>query len=126
MPHLHWAVWPLALVGAVAAAFQSPDSCPEELLLAFHNVPYSRTLRSGLSVLQHIYASHAAGAAASQGFVEQWRQLQGRIALGALVTAETPTEAAAFAAALTRLEQGAASAAQFAGVMAAYFKNLTS
>ena len=112
--------------GAVAAAFQSPDSCPEELLLAFHNVPYSRTLRSGLSVLQHIYASHAAGAAASQGCVEQWRLLQGRIALGALVTAETPTEAAAFAAALTRLEQGAASAAQFAGVMAAYFKNLTS
>jgi len=111
--------------GAVAADFLSPETCPEELLLAFHNVPYTRALHSGLSVLEHIYASHAAGAAASQDFVEQWRQLQGRVALGALVTAETPTEAAVFAAALTRLEEGAASAATFAGAMAAYFRSIT-
>ena len=111
--------------GAVADAFLALETCPEELLLAFHNVPFTRRLRSGMSVLEHIYASHAAGAAASQGFVEQWRQLQGRVALGALVTTETPTEADVFAAALTRLEQGAASAATFANVMAAYFRNLT-
>jgi alpha-glucuronidase len=111
--------------GAVAAAFMSPETCPEELLLAFHNVPYSWRLRDGSSVLERIYASHAAGAAASQGFVGTWRQLQGRVAVGALVTTETPTEADVFAAALTRLEQGAASAATVAGVMEAYFRNLT-
>jgi hypothetical protein len=27
MPHLHWAVWPLALVGAVAAAFWIISCC---------------------------------------------------------------------------------------------------
>lgn len=27
MPHLHWAVWPLALVGAVAAAFWVISCC---------------------------------------------------------------------------------------------------
>jgi alpha-glucuronidase len=58
-----------------------PRHLPEELLLAFWNVPYTHTLRGarygGMSVLDWIYASHVAGAAASAGFVGRWAALAG-------------------------------------------------
>ena len=115
--------------GAVAAAFKDLDACPEELLLAFHNVPYTHTLRGaafgGLSVAGWIAASHAAGAASSRGFADRWRALAGGgLNLSAFVTAETPSEEAVFEAVAARLSQGATSAATFASVVAEYFAGL--
>jgi alpha-glucuronidase len=35
--------------------FDSIDSCPEEMLLFFHRVPYKKILKSGKTLIQHIY-----------------------------------------------------------------------
>jgi alpha-glucuronidase len=35
--------------------------CPDELLLFFHHVPYGHVLRSGKTVIQHIYDTHFEG-----------------------------------------------------------------
>jgi alpha-glucuronidase len=42
--------------------YESLDRCPDELLLFFHHVPYGHVLRSGSTVIQHIYDTHFAGA----------------------------------------------------------------
>lgn len=39
--------------------YESPETCPDELLLFFHHVPYTHVLQSGASVIQHIYDSRA-------------------------------------------------------------------
>ncbi len=59
--------------------YESLETCPEELLLFFHHVPYTHRLASGSTVIQHIYDRHYAGAEAAAGFVEDWRRLRGRI-----------------------------------------------
>ncbi|MGA5897149.1 alpha-glucuronidase [Streptomyces venetus] len=41
--------------------YESPDTCPEELLLFFHHVPYGHVLKSGKTVIQHIYDTHFEG-----------------------------------------------------------------
>jgi alpha-glucuronidase len=114
--------------GPVAAAFQSVDACPEELLLAFHNVPYNHTLKGarygGLSVLGWIRASHAAGAASSAGFARQWAALAGRLNVSAFAVGGQ-TEGAVFAAASATLVAAAADAARFAGIVVGFFDNKT-
>jgi alpha-glucuronidase len=113
---------------AQAAAFTSLDDCPEELLLAFHNVPYGHALRGarygGLSVLEWIRASHAAGAAASAGFARQWAALEGRLNVSAFAVAGQ-TEADVFAAVAATLAAAATDAARFADTVVGYFDNLT-
>jgi alpha-glucuronidase len=60
---------------AVAAKYESLASTPDDLLLFFHHVPYTYKLRSGRTVIQHIYDSHFEGAQNVAGFVERWRRL---------------------------------------------------
>ncbi|GAA4934718.1 alpha-glucuronidase [Actinoplanes utahensis] len=43
--------------------YESRDTCPDELLLFFHHVPYTHVLHSGVTVIQHIYDTHFTGAA---------------------------------------------------------------
>jgi alpha-glucuronidase len=64
---------------AVAAIFEPLATCPEALLLFMHHVPYTHRLRSGETVIQHIYDRHFAGASAAADFVRQWKTLAGRI-----------------------------------------------
>jgi alpha-glucuronidase len=64
---------------AVAERFESPASCPDDLLLFLHHVPYTYKLHSGKTVIQYIYDSHYEGAAAVAGYVEQWKSLRGLI-----------------------------------------------
>src|SRR5207247_1463995 len=47
---------------AVAAMYESLERCPDELLLFMHHVPYTHVLKSGKTVIQHIYDSHYEGA----------------------------------------------------------------
>ncbi len=63
----------------VARTFESLATCPDELLLFTHHVPYTYKLHSGKSVIQHIYDSHYQGAAGAARFVAQWKQLAGHI-----------------------------------------------
>ncbi|MDM8086036.1 alpha-glucuronidase [Cellulomonas cellasea] len=62
--------------------YESPDSCPDELLLFFHHVPYAHVLHSGSTVIQHIYDSRAAGAARVEQMAAAWSELDGAIPAG--------------------------------------------
>ena len=63
----------------VASVYESPATCPDDLLLFLHHVPYTYKLHSGQTVIQYIYDSHYAGADAAAGYADAWRMLQGRI-----------------------------------------------
>ncbi len=63
----------------VAAVYESLATCPDELLLFMHHVPYTHVLHSSKTVIQHIYDSHYDGAAMAAAFVGRWEALRGRI-----------------------------------------------
>ncbi len=52
------------------------STCPEELLLFFHRLPYTFCLKSGKTLIQHIYDTHFEGAEDVQGFIETWKRLK--------------------------------------------------
>jgi len=64
---------------AVADRFESLASCPDDLLLFLHHVPYTHRLHSGKTVIQYIYDSHYEVAAAVSAYVEQWKSLRGLV-----------------------------------------------
>jgi alpha-glucuronidase len=61
----------------VAAMFESLASCPEELLLFMHHVPYTHVLKNGDTVIQRIYDTHYQGASEAARFVTRWQAMQG-------------------------------------------------
>jgi len=63
----------------VQKLYESLASCPDELLLFFHHVPYTYVLHSGKTVIQHIYDSHYEGAERAAEFVTQWKTLKGHV-----------------------------------------------
>jgi alpha-glucuronidase len=63
----------------VAKVYESLQTCPDELILWMHHVPYTHVLKSGKTVIQHIYDTHYQGAEEVEGFVRQWRPLRGLI-----------------------------------------------
>ena len=64
---------------ALAAKYESLKTCPDELLLFMHHVPYDYRLHSGKTVIQHIYDTHYAGATAAAAQVDAWESLAGKI-----------------------------------------------
>ncbi|GAB4048569.1 alpha-glucuronidase [Catellatospora paridis] len=60
--------------------YESAGSCPDELLLFFHHVPYTHPLHSGSTVIQHIYDTHFAGADRVVAMRSQWARLAGLVA----------------------------------------------
>ena len=64
---------------AVARVYESLETCPDDLLLFMHHVPYTYRLHSGKIVIQSIYDSHYQGAAAVEEYVERWKTLRGLI-----------------------------------------------
>ena len=63
----------------VARVFNDIETTPDELLLWFHHVPYTRKLKSGKTVIQHFYDSHYTGAETAQTFPVQWANLKGLV-----------------------------------------------
>ncbi|WP_160724433.1 alpha-glucuronidase family glycosyl hydrolase [Bacillus sp. USDA818B3_A] len=59
--------------------YESLETCPDELLLFFHHVPYTHRLKSGVTVIQHIYNTHFEGVQEAEELREKWTALQGRI-----------------------------------------------
>jgi alpha-glucuronidase len=59
--------------------FESLKTCPDQLLLFFHHVPYSYTLHSGKTLIQHVYDTHYDGVEQARKFVEQWQLLKGQV-----------------------------------------------
>jgi alpha-glucuronidase len=63
----------------LGAQYETLQACPDNLLLFMHHVPYTYKLHSGKTVIQHIYDTHYAGAAAAAEQVTQWESLAGKI-----------------------------------------------
>jgi alpha-glucuronidase len=64
--------------------YESRATCPDELLLFFHHVPYGHVLHSGRTVIQHIYDTHFAGAEAAEEMRRRWTAVDPRSAGAAL------------------------------------------
>jgi len=64
---------------AVARAWESLATCPDDLLLFLHHVPYTNVLHDGKTVIQYLYDSHYQGAEAVAGYVRQWKALSGLV-----------------------------------------------
>ena len=54
----------------LASLYASAETCPEELLLFFHHLPYDYRLKSGKTILQHIYDTHFEGAEEAAAFYD--------------------------------------------------------
>jgi alpha-glucuronidase len=53
--------------------YESLATCPDELLLFFHHVPYSHVLHSGKTVLQHVYDTHFEGLERVEASIATWQ-----------------------------------------------------
>jgi len=93
----------------LAKLYEDIASCPDELLLFFHHVPYRHRLRSGKTVIQHIYDSHFDGAAGARRLLDTWQSLAGQV------------DQARFENVRRRLELQVANAAQWRDVVNTYF-----
>ena len=58
------------------ALYSNVKSCPEELLLYFHRLPYSFKLKSGKTISQHFYDSHFEAVELVEGFISTWESLR--------------------------------------------------
>lgn len=52
--------------------YESLETCPDELLLFFHHVPYTHVLHSGTTVIQHVYDSRFEGVERVERMVRAW------------------------------------------------------
>ena len=63
----------------LAKEYESLATCPDELLLFMHHVPYDHVLHSGKTVIQHVYDSHYDGATTAASYAPRWQKLHGLI-----------------------------------------------
>ncbi len=62
-----------------ASMYEKVETCPEELLLFFHYVRYDYQLKTGKTLIQHIYDTHFEGVEEVEKMVADWRSLEGLI-----------------------------------------------
>lgn len=60
----------------LSAIYADIDTCPEELLLFFHRLPYTYMMRDGRTLIQRIYDDHFEGCAAAEEFARSWDELE--------------------------------------------------
>lgn len=63
----------------LAGIYNDPETCPEELLLFFHHVPYAFRLKDGRSLIQALYDCHFEGYQELLEMAEEAKALSGRI-----------------------------------------------
>jgi alpha-glucuronidase len=63
----------------VREMYEDIKTCPEELLLFFHHVPYTYRLSSGETLIQYIYDSHFKGVEQVEQMKDEWETLRGKI-----------------------------------------------
>jgi len=56
--------------------YSNLETCPEELLLYFHRLPYDYRLKNGKTLLQFIYDSHFEGYEEVEDFIKTWESLK--------------------------------------------------
>ena len=62
-----------------ADMYNDPKTCPENLLLFFHHIPYDWKLKSGQTLIQYIYDSHFEGAAEAEQLAKDWEAFKGKV-----------------------------------------------
>jgi alpha-glucuronidase len=55
-----------------SSVYEDPATCPEELLLFFHHLPYEHRLPSGRTVVQHVYDTHFEGVEEVEEMIARW------------------------------------------------------
>ncbi len=60
----------------LSALYSDTNTCPEELLLFFHRLPYDYRLKSGKTLIQHIYDTHFEGVEDVLGLISVWDGLK--------------------------------------------------
>lgn len=95
--------------GPNAERYESLADTPDELLLFFHHVPYTHVLKSGKTVIQHIYDSRFEGAERAEALVARWETLKGLVDDGR------------FAQVKARLQEQAGHAKEWRDVINTYF-----
>jgi alpha-glucuronidase len=63
----------------LAKVYEDVNTCPDDLLLFMHHVPYTHVLHDGKTVVQYFYDAHYEGAATAQTYVPRWQTLHGLI-----------------------------------------------
>ena len=63
----------------VAERYADPETCPEELLLFFHHLPWEHELADGTTVIQRLYDRCFAGVEATRDLRDRWMALEGEI-----------------------------------------------
>lgn len=56
--------------------YEDLETCPDELLLFFHHVPYTHILHSGKTVIQHIYDTHFQGVERVKEYLKIWEEME--------------------------------------------------
>jgi alpha-glucuronidase len=62
-----------------SSMYENVESCPEELLLFFHYIRYDHVLKSGKTLIQHIYDTHFEGVEEVEGMLAAFQELRGLI-----------------------------------------------
>ena len=93
--------------------YDAVETTPEELLLFFHHMPYSYRLKSGKTILQHIYDTHFEGADEAEEMLADWKKLEGIL---------SPSK---YERVLERLNRQAAHSKEWRDVINSYFYRKT-
>ena len=59
--------------------YENIDTCPEEMLLFFHRLPYDHVLKSGKTLIQHIYDTHFEGVEEVEGFIKTLEAIKDKL-----------------------------------------------
>lgn len=63
----------------VARLYENVETCPEELLLFFHYIPYDYRLKSGETLIQYIYNTHFEGVEQAEELKRKWESLKDKV-----------------------------------------------
>ena len=63
----------------VRSLYENLETCPDELVLFFHRLSYDHVLKSGKTVIEHIYDSHFEGASDVEEMIGIWKSLEDKI-----------------------------------------------
>jgi alpha-glucuronidase len=96
-----------------ASKYETPGTCPDELLLFFHHLPYTYRLKSGKTVIQHIYDTHFDGVEQVRELQQSWERLKSKI------------DTRRFEAVRERLGQQLENAIEWRDIINAYFYRKT-
>ncbi|MDR0273367.1 MAG: alpha-glucuronidase, partial [Clostridiales bacterium] len=93
--------------------FENLETCPEEMVLYFHRLPYDYRLKDGRTLLQYIYDTHFEGVEGVEGFIKTWESLKDNL----------PEEA--FVSVRERLDMQLENAKEWRDVINSYFYRKT-